>query len=433
MNNIQVSLEAQEGLQRRLRVKVPSDQVDVEISERLRKVAQTTRIKGFRPGKVPAKIIRDRYGAQVRQEVVQEILQSSFSQAISQESLRPAGGPRIEAESLEEGQDLAYTAIFEVYPEVQLRNLDQLAVTRPSVEIGAEDVDAMIRTLRLQRSTWQVVDEPADEGHQVIIDFEGRRKGEPLEGGKGDAVPIVIGEGQMLPDFEKNLKGLKAGDEKSFKLKFPKDYHAQELAGEKVDFSVKLKEVAARQLPDVDAEFIKAFGIDSGSEEDFRADVQGNMEREANERIREQLKAQVMEGLLETNDIQVPTVLIDQEASDLHKRAHEQAGPQVEQDDSSSPEAFREQAERRVKLGLLMGAVINDFEVTVDRDRLTAKIAEMSTPYENPDEIAKLYFQNPQLLSQVESVVLEEQVVDLLLDKATVTSKSVTFDEALHG
>ncbi len=432
MNNIQVSVETQEGLQRRLRVQVPSDQVDGEINERLRKVAQTTRIKGFRPGKVPAKIIRDRYGAQVRQEVVQDILQSSFSEAITQESLRPAGGPRIEPESLEEGQDLAYTAIFEVYPEVQLRNLDHLKVVRPTVEIGSADVDAMIENLRTQRSTWQPVDEQADEGHQVRIDFEGSRKGAPLEGGKGDDVPIVIGEGQMLPDFEANLKGLKAGEEKSFKLKFPKDYHAEELAGEKVNFVVKVKEVSARQLPELDADFIKAFGIESGSEDDFRADVQRNMEREASDRIREQLKAQVMDGLLETNEIQVPTVLIDEEAGDLQKRAQEQMGEQAE---GSAPplSSFHGPAERRVKLGLLVGAVINDFEVAVDRDRVAEKVAEMSAPYDNPDEIAKLYFQNPQLLSQVENVVLEEQVVDLLLDKATVTSKTASFDEILQG
>ena len=354
-----------------------------------------------------------------------------MGEAISQQQLRPAGGPRIEPEQLEEGKDLAYTAVFEVYPEVELAALDKLKVEQPEVALANADVDGMLDNLRRQRADWQAVEAKAADGHQVTVDFDGTLNGEPLEGGKGEDVPIVLGEGQMLPDFEKNLKGLKAGDEKTFDLKFPKDYHAENLAGEQASFTVTVKEVAERQLPDVDEEFVRAFGLESGSVDDLRADIRNNMEREVADRVRAEVKRQVMEGLLDANDVPVPAVLIDEEAQRLRDEASQQMG----QAGGEPPpvEGFREAAERRVRLGLLVGAVITEHELEVDRDRVRAKVDEICAPYDQPEEIAKMYMQNPQLLSQVENVVLEEQVVDLLLDKAKVKGKKTSFDDLMQG
>ena len=431
MSELQVSLESEQGLERKLRVQVPAARIDGEVSARLQKVGRTARIKGFRPGKVPAKIIRQQYGDQVRQEVLQEVLQSSYGEAITQQQLRPAGGPRIEPEELEEGKDLAYTAVFEVYPEVELAALDKLKVEQPEVAIADKDVDGMLDNLRKQRADWQVVDSKASDGHQVKVDFDGTLNGEPLDGGKGEDVPIVLGEGQMLPDFEKNLKGLKAGDEKTFDLKFPDDYHAENLSGEKASFQVTVKEVAEQQLPEVDEDFVRAFGLESGGVGDLRADIRNNMEREVGDRVRAEVKRQVMEGLLDANDIPVPAVLIDEEAQRLRDEASQQMG---EAGGEAPPvEGFREAAERRVRLGLLVGAVITEHELVVDRDRVKAKVDEICAPYDQPEEIAKMYMQNPQLLSQVENVVLEEQVVDLLLDKAKVKGKKTSFDDLMQG
>jgi len=431
MSELQVSVESQDGLERKLRVQVPAARIDGEVSARLQKVGRTARIKGFRPGKVPPKIIRQHYGDQVRQEVLQDVLQSSYGEAISQQQLRPAGGPRIEPEQLEEGKDLAYTAVFEVYPEVELAALDKLKVEQPEVTVADKDVDGMLENLRQQRGEWQAVDKKAADGLQVRVDFDGILNGEPLEGGKGEDVPIVLGEGQMLPDFEKNLQGLKAGDQKRFDLKFPKDYHAENLAGEKAGFTVTVREVAERQLPEVNEEFVRAFGIESGSTDDLRADIRRNMEREVAGRVRAEVKRQVMEGLLEANEIPVPGVLIDEEAQRLRDEAKQQLGEAA--GEPPPLEGFRETAERRVRLGLLVGAVITEHEVKADRDRVKAKVDEICAPYDQPEEIAKMYMQNPQLLSQVENVVLEEQVVDLLLEKAKVKAKKSSFDDLMQA
>ena len=425
-------METREGLERALRVQVPAARIDAEVSTRLQSVGRTAKIKGFRPGKVPAKVIRQRYGDQVRQEVLNDVLQSSYSEAITQEKLRPAGGPRIEPETMQEGQDLTYTAVFEVFPEIELKAVDKLKVARPAVTIGVDDVHQMIESLRRQRATWEPVDRAAKEGDQVQVDFEAEHKGEPLEGGKGENVPVVIGEGRMIPDFEKNLPGLTAGDEKSFNVKFPKDYHEASLAGEKVSFSVKVLEVAESRLPEMDEEFVKTFGVESGSLDDLRADVQRNMERELEGRVRAEVKREVMEALLNANNVEVPRVMVDQEAESLRNDAMRQMGIQ---DPAQAPDiaTFAETAERRTRLGLLVGAVINEFKIEVDRQRVKAKVDEVSAPYDEPEQIASMYFQNPDLLRSVESVVLEEQVVDCLLEKAKVSDRKVTFSELMSN
>jgi trigger factor len=431
MTEVQVSVESQEGLQRKMRVQVPADRIEQEVENRLRNVGRSARLKGFRPGKAPPRVIRQRYGGQVRQEVLEEFLQTSYSEAISRENLRPAGGPRIEPETVEEGKDLTYTATFEIYPDVELQGLDAMKIVRPDITVGESDVDDMLETLRKQRSTWSAVERAAADGDRVTIDFEGTVKGEPIEGGQGEQVPMVLGSGQMLPDFEKNLAGLSAGDGKTFKLKFPKDYHANELAGQKASFAVKVSEVAERLLPDLDQEFVKGFGIESGEIDDFRTDVRRNMEREAAAKAQAEVKRQAMEALLQANPIQIPAVLVEQQAAGLQSETMRSMG--IEDPDKAPPrESFRDTAEKRVRLGLLVGAVIRENQIEVDRDRLNVKVDEMCASYQDPEAVRKIYFQNQELLGQVESLVLEEQVVEWLVSQAAVENKPTSFHDLMN-
>ena len=429
MTELQTSVEAN-GLERKMRVQVPADRIDQEVETRLKKVGRTASLKGFRPGKVPASVIRKRYGGQVRQEVLQEMLQSSYSEALDREQLQPAGGPTIEPETVDEGQDLTYVATFEIYPEFELSGLDSLKIEAPEAAVEDGDIQKMLDNLREQNADWTEVDRKASEGDQVTVDFSGTLKGEPIEGGSGEDVPIVIGGGQMLPEFDKNLSGASAGDEKTFKVKFPKDYHAEHLAGQKAEFAVTVKSVSEKSLPELDEEFVKRFGIDSGQIDDLRADIRKNMERECDAKLKAELKRLVMEQLLEANPIDVPSVMIDEEAQRLRTDTMRQMGI-TDEAQAPAPESFRETAERRVRLGLLVASVIRDNELEADGDRVKARVDEMAAPYDQPDQIRKMYFQSPELLQSVESSVLEEQVVDWLLSKSAVTNKTISFDELM--
>lgn len=434
MTDLQVSVETREGLERRIKVQIPADRIESEVNSRLQRVGRTAKLKGFRPGKIPAKVIRQHYGGQIRQEVLQAIVESSYSEAITQEKLRPAAVPTIEPENAGAGDDFTYTATFEIYPDVKLAGLDGLKVERPQTEIEAADLDEMIETLRKQRATWSPVERSAAEGDRVTVDFEGSLKGEPIANGSGKEVPIVLGQGQMLADFEKNLIGLKSGSDKAFKLKFPKDYHAEELAGQKVDFQVTVGDVAEQQLPDVDQEFIKALGVASGDAGDFRQDVRSNMGREVDSRIKAEIKRQLMEQLMEANPIDLPAVLIEREAASLRDESLRNLGITDPQDPRAPGlDAFREAAERRVRLGLLVSAVIEENKLEIDRERVKQKVDEMCAPYDQPEEIRKLYYQNPQLLSQLENLVMEDQVVEWLVSKATVKDKVISFNDLMNG
>jgi trigger factor len=428
---MQVSVETSAGLERRMRVQVPADKIEQEVATRLQKVGRSAKIKGFRPGKIPPKVIKQHYGDQVRNEVLQEILQSSYSEAIMQEKLHPAGGPNIEPETLEEGKDLTYIAVFEIYPEIELKKLAKIKIQQPEVSIAASDVDTMIENLRKQRADWSAVERKAADGDQVTLDFDGTLNGEPFAGGSAKEFAIVLGDGQMLADFEKNLKGVKAGDEKSFKMKFPKDYHATELAGEKVEFAIKVSQVAEQALPELDEEFIKAYGIESGSSDELRKDIEKNMERELEAKSKAEIKKQILEGLLDTNPIDLPAVLVTQECQSLQKETMQKMGI-TEENQAPVADSFKEAAEKRVRLGLLMSAVLQENSLTVDQEQVSAKVDEICAPYENPDEVRNIYLQNPQFLGQIENMVLEEQVVAWLLEQAKVGSKKMKFKELME-
>jgi len=427
---MQVSVEAAAGLERRMRVQVPAERIEQEVAVRLDKVRRTAKLQGFRPGKIPAKVIRQRFGSQVRQEVLQDILQSSYSEAVEQEQLKPAGGPNIEPESLEAGKDLAYTAVFEVLPEVEVSGLEDIELVVPEAVVADGDIDDMIEQLRAQRAEWVEVERAAGEGDQVTVDFVGTLKGEPFEGGSAEDFAVVLGAGQMLDDFEAGLKGVKAGEEKSFKVAFPKDYHAESLAGAKAEFAVTVKQVDEQVLPEVDAEFVRAYGIESGEMADLREDIAKNMARELDAKLKAEVKRQAMEGLAQQNPVEVPAVLIKEEAHSMQHEAMQRMG--IKDHDAAPPEdTFREAAEQRVRLGLLLNALIREQGLQVDRERVTSKVDELVAPYDNPEQIRSMYLQNPQFLGQVENVVLEEQVVEWIQTQAKTRAEKVTFRELM--
>jgi trigger factor len=428
---MQVSVEASAGLERRMSVQVPAEQVENEITVRLTSMGRNAKIQGFRPGKVPAKVIRQRYGDQVRQEVLQELLQSSYSEAVIQEKLQPAGGPTIEAGNLEKGQDLSYTAVFEVYPEFELKDLNSIKIEQPEANVVDADIDTMIENLRKQRAEWQAVERKAVDGDQLTIDFEGTLKGEVFDGGSAKDFKFALGDGAMLADFDKNLQGVVAGAEKSFKMKFPKDYHAEELAGQKVEFAVKVTEVAEQVLPEINEELVKTYGIESGSVDDLRKDIQANMERELGAKCKAESKRQLLEGMLEVNPIEIPAVLVRQECEAMQKETMQKMGV-TEPDQAPAVDSFRETAEKRVRLGLLMSAAIKENSLELDQAQVTAKVDEMCEPYDNPDEIRNIYLQNQQFLGQIQNMVLEEQVVAFLTEQAKLSSKSMTFTELME-
>jgi trigger factor len=428
---MQVSVEASAGLERRMSVQVPAEQVEKEVSSRLASVGRNAKIQGFRPGKVPAKVIRQRYGDQVRQEVLQELLQSSYSEAVMQEQLQPAGSPTIEPGNLDEGQDLSYTAIFEIYPEIILKGLNSIKIEQPEAEISDADIDTMIENLRKQRADWQAVERKAADSDQVTLDFEGTLKGEPFDGSSAKDFKVVLGDGAMLPDFEKNLRGVEAGTEKSFKLKFPKDYHAADLAGQKVEFAITVAEVAEQVLPEIDEELVKTYGIESGSVDELRKDIAANMERELAAKCKAETKRQLLEGMLEANPIEIPDVLVRQECEAMQKETMQRMGI-TESDQAPGTETFRETAEKRVRLGLLMSAAIKENEIEVDQALVTAKVDEMCAPYDNPDEIRNIYMQNQQFLGQIQNMVMEEQVVAFLMEQGAVSSRKMAFSELME-
>ena len=428
-----VSVESAEGLERRMRVQVPADRIESEVASRLESVGRTAKIKGFRPGKVPKKVIVQRYGAQVRQEVIGEIMQSTYFEALTQEKLRPAGGPRIEPNNTSEGEDLDYTAVFEVYPELDVLGLDSLSITRPQVEIGDSDLDDMIERLRRQRATWEVADKAAEDGDRITVDFHGTIDGEPFSGGQGEEVPIVIGRGGMLDDFEEGLRGMSAGDEKSVSVAFPESYGATELAGKTAVFAVKARQVEVERLPELDDDFAKSFAVEDGSIDSLRKEVADNMRREADQVIRGRLRDSAFRGVLEANpDVELPEVLVEEEIRSLRQDAARRMGGG---EDAELPprEPFEEEGRRRVALGLLVGEIIRAAGIDLDQARVRQRLEAIAAGSGQPEASMKRYAEHRQLMAQIENQVLEEQVVDWLLEKASVTDQSVAFSELMES
>jgi len=429
---MQVTVESTGTLERRMRVELPAERIEKEVDSRLKSVGKNVKIKGFRPGKVPAKVVKQRYGAQIRQEVLSDLLQQSYSDAVQQEKLNPAGGPKIETESGGDGKPFAYVATFEVMPEVKLEGLDKIKVEKPDVEIADSDLDDMIENLRKQKATWTEVDRASAKGDRIVVDFEGRLKGEPIEGGQGKEVPVILGQGQMLGDFEKGLTGVKAGDEKTFKVKFPKDYHAEDLQGQKVEFTIHAHRVEEETLPPVDDSLAEMFSVKEGGIEQFKKDVLDNMRHEADQKVKSRVREQLMEELLAANPIEVPKALKHQEMHSMQHEAMQHLG--IEDHDKAPPlENFAESAEKRVRLGLLMRQLITDEDIRLDEERVREHVEEMCAGYENADEMVEMYLGTPQVRQQVEPIVLEQMAFDRLLEHGKVKAKKVGFKEFMNG
>ena len=429
---MQVTVESTGTLERRMRVELPAERIEKEIESRLKSVGRTAKIKGFRPGKIPEKVVRQRYGGQIRQEVLSELMQKSYSDAVVQENLNPAGGPKIEPEVADGGKGFAYVATFEVLPDITLKGLDKIQVTKPEVEIKDQDSDDMIQNLRKQKAVWSEVDRESKEGDRVVVDFNGTIKGEPVQGGEGKQVPVDLGEGRMLPDFEKGLIGVKGGEETSFKVKFPKDYHEESLASKKVDFAVTVHRVEEEELPPLDDTLAELYDVKDGGLAALRADVIANMEREAEQRMLADVKEQALNGLLDANPIEIPKALQDQEIHALQHEAMRRLG--IEDHDKAPPaENFAEAAERRVRLGLLVRQLIQDNNLTTDADRVRKRVEEMCASYENADDMVAMYMGNEQVLAQIEPMVLEDQAVDWLVENGVAKSKKVGFQEYMNS
>lgn len=431
---MQVSVENTSTLERRMTVQVPEEQVKGEVDKRLSEVRRSARIPGFRPGKVPGKVISQRFGRQVREEVVGELLQSSFFEALQQESLNPAGPPRIEPGDIHAGNGIEFTAIFDVYPEIEPPAPDSLAVQRPAAEVTDGDLDGMLETLRKQRRTWETVERAAAEGDQVVVDFRGTMEGEELEQGKGDEVPMEIGAGRMIPGFEEGLIGASAGDERELDLSFPEEYHAKDLAGKPVHFAIKVHRVEEASLPEITDEFAESFGVAEGGVEGLKNEVRNNMQRELEEALRNTTKTRVMDALIEGAEFEVPQSLVDEESNrGLERRKMELAQYGVDTSNLPlDPSMFADEAKRRVSLGLLLGEVIKRNEIEVDTDKVRERIESIASTYEDPDEVISWYYSQRERLSEIESAVLEDQVVEWILERAQVTEEASSFDALLN-
>ncbi len=428
---MQVSVETTQGLERRLTISVPAEKVDVEVNNRLRQVSKTQRINGFRPGKVPPSVIQKRYGKSVRQEVAGEIMQRSFVDAIVAEKINPAGRPSFVAKSNEEGKALEFEATFEVYPEVELKDLEKIVVERPDVEVTDKDLDEMFETLQTQHKTWKENKRKTKKGDKLTLDFTGRVDGEEFEGGKAEAFELELGAGRMIPGFEKEITGMKVGEEKTIKVTFPDDYHAENLKGKEAEFDIVVHKTEGAILPNVDEEFAKLFGVEEGGVDALREEVSKNMTRELTQAIKAKVKEQVLEGLLSGHEIDLPSALVAQEVDVLRQQAMQRFQGQKNLPELPS-DMFKEQAERRVKIGLLLGEVIKLNELKVDNAKVDELIATAASSYEDPKEVIEYYANNKELMQQMQNVALEEQAVELLVEKADVTSKKASFKDIMN-
>lgn len=420
-----VSVETTSTLGRRLKVAVPADQVEKEFNARLQRLSKQVKLPGFRPGKVPLKMVEAQYGGRLMDEVAGELIQTTLHEAIGSQGLRPAGDPRVQRKPFVRGEQLEYTVEFEVYPEVKRFDLAGARIEQPVVTVSEADVDRTLETIRKQRVTWTPVEREARLGDRVTMDFVGRLNGKEFEGGKGDAFPLVLGSGTFIESLEQGLVGAKSGEGRRVAARFPADYRHAPLAGQTADFDVKVNEVAEAVLPEVSEALAKELGVKDGSVEKLRAEVKSNLEREAANRARAVLRTRALKLLLDANPIEVPQSLLDTEVQRL-KAVDTGGGP------GAGNEALHERRARsRVALGLILGEIIRSQGLIPDPGRVRARLEEMATDYESPQEFIQWHYANPERLSEIENLVMEERIVENLLGSAEVTDKPVSFQELL--
>ncbi|UXZ98357.1 trigger factor [Pseudomonas phytophila] len=427
---MQVSVENTSALERRMTIGVPAERIETEVNKRLQQTARKAKIPGFRPGKVPMSVIRQRYEDGARQEALGDLIQATFYEAVVEQKLNPAGAPAVEPKTFEKGKDLEYIATFEVFPEFTVAGFDSIAVERLSADVADADLDNMLEILRKQNVRFEVADRAAQNEDQLNIDFVGKVDGEVFAGGSATGTQLVLGSGRMIPGFEDGLVGAKAGEERVLNLTFPENYQNLELAGKAAEFTVTVNTVSEPKLPELNEEFFKQFGIKETGIDGFRTEVRKNMERELRQAIKSKVKNQVMDGLLAANPIEVPKALLENEVNRLRVQAVQQFGGNIKPDQLPA-ELFEEQAKRRVELGLIVAEVVKQFDLKPDDTRVREMIQEMASAYQEPEQVVAWYYKNEQQMNEVRSVVLEEQVVDTVLQKASVTEKSVSYEEAV--
>lgn len=429
---MQVSVETTNGLERRMTVELPVERIESEVQSRLQRASRNVRVKGFRPGKVPLKVVAQQYGRQIRDEVVGELIQSSYFEAVGQQGLRPAGMPTINPTMNEAGKNLQYTATFEIMPEVTLADVAGVKLEKRVAEVSDADLDKMLQTLRKQRASWEAVERAAVEGDRLNIDFKGTIDGEEFAGNAGQAVPVTIGAKRMIEGFEEGLVGAKAGDELTLNLTFPQEYAHKAVAGKPVQFAVKVNSVEEAKLPELDEEFAKSFGIGDGSLEGLHQEVRKTMEREMKQALIEGNKQAVMDKLLELNQLEIPQALIESEAEALKQQMQQQMyAPEGKSGVQLDNAMFRDQARRRVSLGLIMSELIKSKELKADKDMIRAKVDDLASTYDDPQQVIDWYYGDKNRLSQIESLVLEDAVVDWVFGQADVTEKSGSFDAVM--
>lgn len=430
---MQVSVESGEGLERRLLVDLPAERVEGEVDKKLAELAKTVRLDGFRPGKVPARVVKQRFGDQVRQEVYGDLIQASFYEAANDSELMPVGDPSIDLRDAAEEGGLSYTATFQIMPQISLGDLSGREVVKPVAEVTEADVDEMIDKLRKQRTEWVDVDRAAQDGDTVHIDFKGLVDGEAFEGGSAENVPLVLGSGSMIDGFEAGLLGARAGDERTVEVTFPEDYRAEHLAGKPATFEIKVLRVAEPKLPEIDEDFVREFGVDEGTEEALRAEVRSNMESELEQRLKGMLKDNVMAVLREVNPLDIPDAMVKQEAERMKQQAVQDMQARGQQSSLDLPASiFEDQARTRVHLGLLVGEIIDKNGLKAEESALRETIERLAQSYEDPQEVVDYYMNNPEQRSSIENLVLEDRVVEWLMDQVEVNEDKRTFSDVMN-
>jgi len=429
---MQVSVEKTSELSRKMTVSVPEAVVQEKMAERLKSLARDVKIDGFRPGKVPQHVVEKKFGNRIRGEIASELIKATYYDALQDQDLKPAGHPYIEP--LDETEGFKYTAVFEVYPEITLEALDQLEVVRPVATVNDSDVDGMIEKLRAQKQSWHIVERPTQEHDRVTISFSGTSEDENFTDGRVENFEVVCGSKQMIPGFEDNLIGLQTGDNKTFTLDFPEDYSNTKLAGKTAQFEVDVIKVEEPLLPEIDEDFVKAYGIEDGSVESFHDDVKNSMERELEQALRGKLKSSVMDALYEKIKLTVPNTLVDIEVENLMKPYIENAKRQkMKLEDLKLPrDIFEAQAKRRVALGLILAEIIHKNAIKLDSNKVRSTIEDMAKSYERPEDVINWYYTDESRLSEVQQMVLEDQTIEWLVTQAKVSDEMVNFSDVME-
>ena len=422
--------ETTNDLEKSVVIEIPRNTLDEMIEKKIISIGKKAKIKGFRPGKIPKSVLKKYHGSEAYQDSISDLIQTGYAEAIKESNHNPISPPNIKPIE-KKGDNLRFEASFEILPVIELKDLDKISISRPDVQITTKDTDNMLEKLRKQKRTWKKINKKSTEGNQINIDFAGKLNGEIFEGGEGKAVNVILGEKQMIPDFEKALYGLKIGDNKSFKVKFPRDYHSKDLSGKRVDFDVTVNNLEEEMLPDLDEAFVKEFGIDDGSIEKLREDVTLNMKRELKHKINQDIKNQVMEGLLEKNNFPIPSSMKENEIKNMQKESMRQMGMKDEKDIPPAKN-FTDMAEKRVKLGLLISKFIEDRDLKVNKAKVQKHIEDMFAGYQEPEKLIEQYMGNQQIMSQIQSMVLEEQAFDLIAKEGKKKSSKISFSEYMN-